>query len=75
MELTATNRSQAYPKTEKGGCGYAKAEGSTKWFRTGERRHIALRSKGIEGKCGAFFEISDFRKDADRSNRKGKKDL
>ena len=40
MELTATNRSQAYPKTEKGGCGYAKAEGSTKWFRTGERRHI-----------------------------------
>ena len=48
MELTVTNRSQAYPKAEKGGCRQEGVERSTKWFGTRITGSRALRSKGIE---------------------------
>ena len=48
MELTVTNRSQAYPKAEKGGCRQEGVERSTKWSGTRMTGSRALRSKGIE---------------------------
>ena len=54
MELTATNRSQAYPKAENGS-GQTEVDGNTEWFQTGTAGRISLRSKGTDENTEYFW--------------------
>ncbi len=56
MELTATNRSQAYPEAEKGGGRHTGVAGNTKWFQTWMYGCIALRSKGTDENVKHFWK-------------------
>ena len=61
VELTATNRSQAYPKAENG-TGHPEADGNTEWFRAGKDGREALRSKGTDENAEHFWKYPGGRK-------------
>ena len=68
MELTVTNRSQAYPKAENG-TGCLGAERSTEWSGTGAGRQVALRSKGTDENAKHFWKYPCGMQNQVRSNR------
>ena len=62
MELTATNRSQAYPKAENG-YRHPGVDGNTEWFQTGTDGWKPLRSKGTDENAQHFWKYPGGSKD------------